>query len=456
MTYTRAYTTWQDKPNLTTPVNAAILQNMEQGIYDAYVHHANNAIRYVAGTGVSGVSGSDSNDGLHPGKPYETVAAAYAALPSTGGNLIMLPGRHDLGSGFATTATKYVHMQSFTGRSHSRTSAAAVANQTAMPVLYGTGANLITLTGSGVTIQNGFSFKGIAFDMTHANNVGGIYAEDCNHVRVEDCCAEGPGSGPVQKNFLRSVHPVFDDLSWWRIHNNLTRNVGLCYLNETGSGNCNHNIISDNVCFGWNTATAFAITVNNAYRSNILNNNLEATNLGGIRLLGQSRYNHILWNGGEGLVTPYLQLSASSFGNVHFNWGSQTASGTGSTVLVEDLAADSVTAFGSPVLDRAIAYQHGTEATSFTLTKNTWHNGIKDINSASAVTATIPPHASVPMMTGVNIRFRQTGAGTVTVAPGAGVTLQSALGLRTRAQYSVINLQKTAINTWAVWGDTQV
>jgi hypothetical protein len=78
-----------------------------------------------------------------------------------------------------------------------------------------------------------------------------------------------------------------------------------------------------------------------------------------------------------------------------------------------------------------------------------------DFNSASPQTATIPPHASVAFQAGSTIDLAQMGAGQVTVAPGAGVTLVTALaGLLTRVQYSVGRLRQTSVlDTWIVSGD---
>ena len=76
-----------------------------------------------------------------------------------------------------------------------------------------------------------------------------------------------------------------------------------------------------------------------------------------------------------------------------------------------------------------------------------------DMNKASAVNLTVPPNASVPYPMDTRILFRQKGAGQVTLVAGSGVTLDSAVGLKTVAQYSVGGILKIAVNTWAVVGD---
>lgn len=78
---------------------------------------------------------------------------------------------------------------------------------------------------------------------------------------------------------------------------------------------------------------------------------------------------------------------------------------------------------------------------------------LMQFTSGSAVTATVPPNSSVAYPTGTVIAVEQNGAGQVTLAAGAGVTLNGANGLATAAQYSVVCALKVATNTWTVFGD---
>jgi hypothetical protein len=84
---------------------------------------AATTIRYVAGTGV-GLTGSDSNDGLSPSTAMATLQAAYTSLPDTsgsdhgGGTIVLLPGYHDVGTGFVGTGLqKHVVFTSLSGYS---------------------------------------------------------------------------------------------------------------------------------------------------------------------------------------------------------------------------------------------------------------------------------------------------------------------------------------------------
>lgn len=82
-----------------------------------------------------------------------------------------------------------------------------------------------------------------------------------------------------------------------------------------------------------------------------------------------------------------------------------------------------------------------------------------EMNSASARVITIPPNASVAFPIGTIIEIARIGAGALTVAPGAGVTIPNrvqAAGTSNRtlvSQYSTASLRKRATNEWVLTGD---
>ena len=78
---------------------------------------------------------------------------------------------------------------------------------------------------------------------------------------------------------------------------------------------------------------------------------------------------------------------------------------------------------------------------------------IVTLNNASAITLTIPTNASVAYEIGTVINLIQLGAGQVTVAGAGGVTVNTAIGLKIRAQYSVAACIKIATDTWIFMGD---
>jgi len=79
------------------------------------------------------------------------------------------------------------------------------------------------------------------------------------------------------------------------------------------------------------------------------------------------------------------------------------------------------------------------------------------LSNASAITATIPPNASVAYPVGAQLNFVQLGAGQVTFTQGAGVTIVStgatASAPKTRARYSSATAIQTSANNWLVAGD---
>jgi len=74
------------------------------------------------------------------------------------------------------------------------------------------------------------------------------------------------------------------------------------------------------------------------------------------------------------------------------------------------------------------------------------------LSNASAITVTVPPNSTVALPIGARITAYQGGAGQVTFAPGAGVTLRSSPGLKIAFQYGVAELMKIATDEWVVYG----
>lgn len=90
---------------------------------------------------------------------------------------------------------------------------------------------------------------------------------------------------------------------------------------------------------------------------------------------------------------------------------------------------------------------------SYTLDALTLRDQIIEVSSASATTVTIPADSSVNYPIGSSIDILQTSTGQVTIAAGAGVTVNATPGLKLRTQWSSATLLKRAANTWVVYGD---
>lgn len=76
-----------------------------------------------------------------------------------------------------------------------------------------------------------------------------------------------------------------------------------------------------------------------------------------------------------------------------------------------------------------------------------------EISNAAANTLTVPLNSSVSYPVGTQINILQTGAGQTTITATGGVTINSAVGLKLRTQWSAATLVKRATDTWVAFGD---
>jgi hypothetical protein len=73
------------------------------------------------------------------------------------------------------------------------------------------------------------------------------------------------------------------------------------------------------------------------------------------------------------------------------------------------------------------------------------------MNSASALTLTVPPNSSVAFSVGTTINVYRVGAGAVTIAQGSGVTVRNAGAIKD--QYGEVSLRKRATDEWVLAGN---
>ena len=90
---------------------------------------------------------------------------------------------------------------------------------------------------------------------------------------------------------------------------------------------------------------------------------------------------------------------------------------------------------------------------SYTLSALTERDSMIEMGSGSALTLTVPSNETVAWPVGTSIDILQTGTGQVTIAAGAGVTVNGTPGLKLRTQWSGVTLFKRATDTWVVYGD---
>jgi hypothetical protein len=107
----------------------------------------------------------------------------------------------------------------------------------------------------------------------------------------------------------------------------------------------------------------------------------------------------------------------------------------------------------SPLINVGINAQTGTSYTTVLA-----DNGkLVTQTNASAITTTIPPFSSVAYPVGAQLNFAQYGAGQVTFAQGAGVTIVStgatASAPKLRVQYSTATAICTSQDNWLIVGD---
>jgi hypothetical protein len=139
-----------------------------------------------------------------------------------------------------------------------------------------------------------------------------------------------------------------------------------------------------------------------------------------------------------------------------------------SLALKANLAAPSFTG-GVTVDSSGIIFTDGTQTkegvpsrtpiiqktAAYTLSALTERDSLIEVDSASAVTLSIPTDASVNYPVGTTIDILQTNTGQVTIAAAtpATTTVNATPGLKLRTRWSSATLLKRAANTWVVYGD---
>ena len=79
--------------------------------------------------------------------------------------------------------------------------------------------------------------------------------------------------------------------------------------------------------------------------------------------------------------------------------------------------------------------------------------GVVVTTAGTATDVRVPTNAGTAFPIGTKVTIIQEGAGQVTIAPTAGVTVNSAVGLKTNAQFAVAHIVKTATDTWYAYGN---
>lgn len=145
-----------------------------------------------------------------------------------------------------------------------------------------------------------------------------------------------------------------------------------------------------------------------------------------------------------------IQAPASLAANVTYTL--PTADGTSGQVLSTNGSGTlswATDASGGGASYSAVRTQSGT---TYTLVLGDAGDYIQT-TSTTAVTITVPPQSSVTWAADTEIYFEQNNTGQITIAAGAGVTINSSETLKSFARYSVIALKRVASDVWTLTGE---
>ena len=129
---------------------------------------------------------------------------------------------------------------------------------------------------------------------------------------------------------------------------------------------------------------------------------------------------------------------------------------------LDNLAVNNLTAAGIVFTDGTQTKEGVPSRTVITSVTDTYNlstgglslrDGLVECNKATGFTVTIPANSTTAFPVGTSIDILQVGAGQVTIAGAAGVTVNATPGLKLRAQWSSATLFKRATDTWVVMGD---
>jgi hypothetical protein len=317
---------------------------------------------------VAEAGGSDSNDGLSPGSAKATVAGAYSALPSVGGIVYPLPGRHDLGTGLVLTKGKRLQLQGVGHWLRHTSGGASQWEAGGGSVLYSSAgsppANLISWAASNDN-EEGFTAKDIAFECKTGITCA-IYANGVNHGYIDNC---NFWMKDTTSTALKLDHTTGngDDASWWRIMRNITT-VG-AFLETLATGNHNQILVADNICFG---DSGTAITIRGGHRCILRDNNVESTYIGPFYRLVNCYGCQTRGNSGESSTTGniFMQIDGGS-GNLLMDIGTSTPTASDKLYDFINAARDNLVVTGV-ITDQSSLYDGTSIADTDANKRNYW------------------------------------------------------------------------------------
>jgi hypothetical protein len=186
-------------------------------------------------------------------------------------------------------------------------------------------------------------------------------------------------------------------------------------------------------------------------------NSANLVDLGFVSSFNDGTYQHsgLVRDSSDGKWKLFKGVTDEPTTTVNFSQGSMDA------LKVGALEATTVTPSSGVVFSDGTQTKEGVasrtpiiqKTDSYTLSALTERDSLIEVSKASAATITIPTNATVAFPVGTSIDILQTGAGQITIAGAAGVTVNATPGLKLRTQWSGATLFKRATDTWVVYGD---
>ena len=149
---------------------------------------------------------------------------------------------------------------------------------------------------------------------------------------------------------------------------------------------------------------------------------------------------------GNILVTGLVDGRDIAVDGTKLDWISVTQA-----VDLDTMESDIATKYDATNINTAVVPINAQTGTTYTTVIGD-AGSMVTLSNATAIACTIPPNASVAYPIGTVITFNQLGAGQVTLTAGAGVTLNTEVGLLTSAQHASASALKILTDTWIVTG----
>jgi len=183
-------------------------------------------------------TGNDANNGLSPNSAKATIAAAYAALktyaevnitPVGGvlgvGTIQLLPGKHDVGSGFAVTYRRPVVIQ---GMRSGNASANQIAQSASIIYSSSTSSPTSLITyGNGITgVAFGLELQDVVFELSPSHTAA-VRLNSVNHFHARGCGAYAASGLSQNSYFVDYTNVTTLDGSWGHLIDNQVAHMGL-------------------------------------------------------------------------------------------------------------------------------------------------------------------------------------------------------------------------------------